>query len=151
MVSEKNLKIIENVIHLFDSHIYRKKELLMGIDQVHRDLFYIRKGVPCWQSLLTLSYQKPNTRNKKHLCKIKGVFFSLNLYLKTKFYSLTFYLSVLWCFLVLNSISQPKNHFNDQRRSVNRKVKSGLEDQIWEKEDIGIRLLMNSLIVTPSL
>lgn len=45
MVSEKNLKIIEKFIHLFDSHIYRKKEILMDIDQVHRDLFYIRKGV----------------------------------------------------------------------------------------------------------
>lgn len=45
MISEKNLKVIENFIHLFDSHIYRKKEILMDIDQVHRDLFYIKKGV----------------------------------------------------------------------------------------------------------
>lgn len=45
MISEKNLKIIENFIHLFDSQIYRKREILMDIDQVHRDLFYIKKGV----------------------------------------------------------------------------------------------------------
>lgn len=45
MISEKNLKVIENFIQIFDSNIYRKKEILMDIDQVHRDLFYIKKGV----------------------------------------------------------------------------------------------------------
>ncbi|MBV8326266.1 hypothetical protein [Chryseobacterium sp.] len=44
-MSEKKRKTIENFIHQFESNIYGKKEVLMDIDQVHRDLFYIKKGV----------------------------------------------------------------------------------------------------------
>lgn len=45
MPTQNNIQIIESFIHLFDSKNYHKKEILMDIDQVHRDLFYIRKGV----------------------------------------------------------------------------------------------------------
>lgn len=45
MMSQKNIGIVENFIHVFDSHIYRKKDILVDVGQIHRDLFYIKKGV----------------------------------------------------------------------------------------------------------
>lgn len=45
MIDLKNAKVIENLTQLFDGRMYGRKEKLMDVGQVHRDLFYIKKGV----------------------------------------------------------------------------------------------------------
>ncbi|BFO66532.1 Crp/Fnr family transcriptional regulator [Chryseobacterium sp. KCF3-3] len=45
MISQKHSRAIEILTQVFDANIYRKKEIIMDVEQVHRDLFYIRKGV----------------------------------------------------------------------------------------------------------
>jgi signal-transduction protein with cAMP-binding, CBS, and nucleotidyltransferase domain len=45
MISQKHSRAIETLTQVFEANIYRKKEIIVDVEQVHRDFFYIRKGV----------------------------------------------------------------------------------------------------------
>nr|WP_315031196.1 hypothetical protein [uncultured Chryseobacterium sp.] len=45
MITQKHIKVIENLTQLFESTVYRRKEIIVDVEEVHRDLFYIKKGV----------------------------------------------------------------------------------------------------------
>ncbi|AZA82361.1 hypothetical protein C1637_08835 [Chryseobacterium lactis] len=45
MISEKHSKVIENLTQIFENKTYRRKEILVDVEEIHRDLFYIKKGV----------------------------------------------------------------------------------------------------------
>lgn len=37
--------MVKNLLHLFDSKTYDKKDILIDINKVHKEVFYIKKGV----------------------------------------------------------------------------------------------------------
>ncbi|PWN63550.1 Crp/Fnr family transcriptional regulator [Chryseobacterium phosphatilyticum] len=60
MISKKHTRVIENLTQIFESTLYRRKEIIVDVDEVHRDLFYIRKGVA------RIFYYDDKARNHTH-------------------------------------------------------------------------------------
>lgn len=71
MVSKKNPKVIETLTEVFESNIYRKKEKLVDVEQIHRDLFYIKKGVA------RIFYYDDKAKDQTHWISSDGNFIGL--------------------------------------------------------------------------